>query len=177
MFNKKGQVSETMTWVVATVAIIVILTLSVFIVQWGFKKKSFDVQSGTSDLLVTKSFMGYLLSDDGKGQQIWGQVKDKKIFPTPDVVSVDKAFIKNVFLNLYKEKYNSNQILLRIESEWCGWDPIIKASPGACDTSITLSNSGGLVPDKRNTKMFYDRIKLKDEGAKDKNTILELFLN
>ena len=57
--NKKAQIGETMTWVVATLIIIVILGVSIFIVQFSLSKKEF-VLFATNDLIVTKSVVSFL---------------------------------------------------------------------------------------------------------------------
>ena len=78
--NNKGQISETMMWVVATIVIVVILGISIYIAGisgvLGLEKKV-EIKD-KSDLLVTKSFMGYLLSRDSSGKQVFEQLKDKE---------------------------------------------------------------------------------------------------
>jgi hypothetical protein len=76
MFNKKGQIAETMTWVIATITIVVILTLSIFIVQFGFKEKSF-VFLKENNLLATKSFTGYLLTENN-GKKVFDLINDNE---------------------------------------------------------------------------------------------------
>ena len=171
--NRKAQIGETVTWVVATIAIIIILVISVLVVSIGpFKNREFK-EGGTSDLLVTKSFTGYLLTDDGNGV-VFEQLKDKKTYleAPQETTRIDRTFPKKIFLGLYKDEYSSNQIFLRINSEWCGWDGSSK-----CDNRKVLFNQGGLPSNMKATKLFYDRIKLKDWGDETKNTILELMLN
>jgi hypothetical protein len=64
MFNKKAQIGETMTWVIATIVIVIILGLSIFVVSFDVFKKSkkFDLNK-ESDLLATKSITNFLMSN------------------------------------------------------------------------------------------------------------------
>lgn len=63
--NKRGQIGETMTWMVATIVIIVILGASIFIVSSGYKgKKKIEISESKVDLLVTKSLSGYLAKEN-----------------------------------------------------------------------------------------------------------------
>ncbi|MBU2053226.1 MAG: hypothetical protein ABIJ14_02060 [Nanoarchaeota archaeon] len=65
--SKKGQIGETMTWVVATIVIIVILGVSVFAATLSPIKSSKEFKSNRkADLLATKSLINYLSSgEDG----------------------------------------------------------------------------------------------------------------
>jgi len=64
--NKRGQIGETMTWVVATIIIIVILGIAIFIVSSSpFKGvKKLESKNIKADLLVTKSLLGYLSTEN-----------------------------------------------------------------------------------------------------------------
>jgi len=60
--NKRAQLGETMTWVVATIIIIVILVFSVFMISPITKNKKFESDKKT-DLLATKDISSFLLED------------------------------------------------------------------------------------------------------------------
>jgi len=177
--NKKGQISETMTWVVATTAIIVVLILSISIVNLGFKEKSFSAQGGYSDLLVTKSMTGYLSAD---GNKVWEEVKDKETYMQDPIDGgrLEKSTIDlamKIFPVLYKEEYTERvKLFIGINSEWCGFDIMLGASYGACDQSRPFQGieSHSLIADSY--RISYERIKLKEGGNKVENTILELIL-
>jgi hypothetical protein len=62
MFNKKAQIGETITWIVATIVIIVILSFSIFIVSFNLKNKNFELKT-ESDLISTKSISSFLNED------------------------------------------------------------------------------------------------------------------
>ena len=63
MHNKKAQIADSMTWIIATLIIIVILTISIFVVSPFGKEKKLKL-SKTSDLLATKSLISYLQTND-----------------------------------------------------------------------------------------------------------------
>ena len=64
--NKRAQVGETMTWIVATIVIIVILVISIYIagvsdITNKIFSREFEIK-GHNDLLVTKSLTSYLIN-------------------------------------------------------------------------------------------------------------------
>jgi hypothetical protein len=67
MYNsKKAQISDTMSWIVATVIIVLILSIPILLVEIGiFGKKSFYLNrlQDSNDLIATKSISGYLLKN------------------------------------------------------------------------------------------------------------------
>jgi len=64
---KKGQVGDTITWVVATIVIVVILGLSVFAATLSPIKSSKEFRSERkADLLATKSLINYLSSKESR---------------------------------------------------------------------------------------------------------------
>jgi len=105
MFNKKAQVGETMTWIIATIIIVVILAISIFIVSsfsFGLGKEfKFDRET---DLFVTKSFVGYLMTNDGENK-IYDKLKNKNNFDENSISKVDKDLSKKILYELYKKDY------------------------------------------------------------------------
>jgi hypothetical protein len=72
--NKRAQIGETMTWVVATIVIVVILIFSIFIVSFvKDESKEFKIQN-SSDLLAVKSLSGYLLTQDKDGLNVYNHL-------------------------------------------------------------------------------------------------------
>ena len=68
--NKKGQIGETMTWIVATLIIIVILSISIFatsILALGSTKKLIYLEDKEKDFLATKSITSFLRNSDNVG--------------------------------------------------------------------------------------------------------------
>jgi hypothetical protein len=62
MLNNRGQVGSTLTWLVATVIIVLILGISIFVAV-PVVTKSKNIQGGDVDLLTVKTFSGFLKSD------------------------------------------------------------------------------------------------------------------
>jgi len=100
MFNKKlGQIGKTITWVVATVIIIVILFISIFVATsylGGSKKADFSKQT---DILASKSFFAYLLTEDTGGQTIYEQLREEENL---------NDFNGNLALNIFEEFYRKD---------------------------------------------------------------------
>ena len=76
MFNRNAQIGETITWVVATLIIIVVLAFSIFISSFYFSKDKSVSFSGGSDLLASKSMFSYLLTSSDGGM-VYDQLKEE----------------------------------------------------------------------------------------------------
>ncbi len=76
--NKKAQVGETMTWIIATIVIIVVLVISIFVTNFVFGGgKTFNIFHST-DSVATKSLSAYLLTLDNSGKKVFDQLKDEE---------------------------------------------------------------------------------------------------
>ena len=76
--GKRAQVGETMTWVVATLVIIVILSLSILFVKigsFGFSDFGNFNLKRTSDFLAAKSFVNYLSTSEN-GKTVYQKLRD-----------------------------------------------------------------------------------------------------
>ena len=93
--NRRGQVGETMTWLIATIIIIVILTISVFIAQIYAGKKGKIYESRIADSLAEKSFFSFLLTKD-----VWTKLQNDG-----NLKGSNGILAKNIFDN-YKEEYS-----------------------------------------------------------------------
>jgi len=110
IFNdKKGQVGETTTWVVATVLIITILAISIFAasVYFGGSKKSVSQIGG--DTIPVLSFMSYLLTEDGSDNNVYDQIKDTNNltdFNGELALEIFREFydVRNIFEEGHEEK-------------------------------------------------------------------------
>jgi len=100
MFNKKlGQIGKTITWVVATVIIIMILIVSIFVATsylGGSKKADFSKQT---DILASKSFFAYLLTENTEGDTVYEQLRDEENL---------NDFNGNLALNIFEEFYRKD---------------------------------------------------------------------
>lgn len=63
--DKKAQIAETMTWVAATLIILVILTIAIFAASsMGITNRAVTVKADESPILLKKSLQAYLLTED-----------------------------------------------------------------------------------------------------------------
>jgi hypothetical protein len=131
MFNKKlGQIGKTMTWVVATIIIIVILLASIFIAtSYLGKHKKFDFLAKRSDLLASESFFAYLLTEDSEGQTVHEQVKNQG-----NLNDFNGNLAIRIFDELYGEEYPevwigiapNSAVSPSIRNEYFGSKPVLK---------------------------------------------------
>lgn len=165
MFNNRGQIASTITWVVATIIVIVVLIISISVVSLNLKNKEFTTQ-GYSDLLVTKSFMGYLLSDDGNGQ-VFGQVKDKDDFSVYEKFP-EKSFdfAKKIFIPFYNVEANEGLIDIQ-EVFWMG---LVKENFGFQTGQIVGLRNGVSSGKKAGVKIYYGNLR------SNKNVLVELVM-
>ena len=128
LHNKKAVVGETLTWVVATLVVIVILVFSIFVTSLLAKGGEIlgehkELSSREEkDLLATKSLTGYLLTTGDSGEKVFEQLRGKgdsqetwKLFDESN-----GNLAKDIFLKLYGDDYKLDVIWLGI------WD----ARPG-----------------------------------------------
>lgn len=96
--HKKAQVATGMTWFVATIIIILILGVSIYVSSIGeIFGRGFDF-SKSADLFVTKSTSAYLLSSCDEGN-IFNLINNKK-----DITRCEGEKAEKVFLNIYSNK-------------------------------------------------------------------------
>ena len=121
-----------MTWVVATVIIIVILLISIFITTGAEsflgvdKKVDFSAKQG--DLLASKSFFAYLLTEDAGGRTIYEQLKNQE-----NLNDFNGNLAIKIFDKFYSEEYPRLWVgivphigpLVFIKNEYFGSDPSI----------------------------------------------------
>ncbi|MFH1326601.1 MAG: hypothetical protein ABIH59_00550 [archaeon] len=102
--NKKAQVGETMTWVVATLIIVVILIISISIAGGvGWVKDILDLEKKIGarflDRVPEQSFYAYLLTKDSDGKIIYEQLKYENGFNNFNGILAKKI------LSLYDDNY------------------------------------------------------------------------
>ncbi len=101
--NKKAQIGETITWLVATVIIIVILVFSIFVTGFIGKDKEFETLP-KKDLLATKSLSGYLLTSDDSGKKVFEQLKNEENLDT-FFNNFTGPLAVRIFKGLYQKDY------------------------------------------------------------------------
>lgn len=98
--NRKAQVATTITWIVATIIIIVILGISMLVTA-AFGKRTYndnDLNERT-DLLIAKSLFSYLLTKDSSGKLIFEQLSEQENL---------NDFNGNLALNVFKKLYSKD---------------------------------------------------------------------
>jgi len=98
--NKKGQVGETITWIVATVVIIITLIVSIFIASFYFGNNRGISYEKQVDVLTSKSFFSYLATNNSDGKIIYEQIKEEK-----SLNSFNGNLATDVFQKLYEKEY------------------------------------------------------------------------
>lgn len=103
--SKRGQIGETMTWIIATIVIIVVLAISIFIASASLEKIK-KIQGSyfqTADVLASKSMFSYLATQDSSGKTIHMQLKDEG-----NLNEFNGNFGIQVFRGLYQKEYLDN---------------------------------------------------------------------
>lgn len=117
--NKKAQIGETLTWIVATLIIIVILVFSIFITFFLGKTKNLSKDNRgfslgeSEDLFVMKSLSGYLLTEDASGERIFDKLKNKNESSEKNLFDeFEGSLAREIFSKLYKDEYDSEKVWL-----------------------------------------------------------------
>ncbi len=99
MFNKKAQVSEGITWMVATITIIVILLFSLFLTSAIVSNNREVTINSLSNNIPQKSFLSYLLTKE-KDMKVYDEInKEGKIGNSNGNLAL------KIFDSLYKNDY------------------------------------------------------------------------
>ena len=98
--NKKAQTGDTITWLVATIAIVVILLGSILMASFTLGKIGGVTITKQADTLATKSFFSWLLTKDANGQTVAEQIKTDK-----NLGDDDGQLALNIFNTYYKPDY------------------------------------------------------------------------
>src|SRR3989344_3823468 len=98
--NNLAQTGDTITWLVATVVIMVILGISIFATSFALKKDEGIKTIKKTDVLVAKSFFSYLLTKDVNGKKIVEQIKEERKFN-----NFNSELAKKVFIDIYFQEY------------------------------------------------------------------------
>jgi len=103
MFNRRAQIGETMTWIVATVIIVVVLGMTIFIASASFgNDKKPDIQEvSKTDIIASKSLFSFVLTKDSSGEIIYEQLKEDK-----NLNNFSGDLAERIFNDFYGEEYN-----------------------------------------------------------------------
>lgn len=101
--NRRAQIGDTITWFVATVAVIVILAISILVSSVFFKKDVEVNNIATTDILASKSLFSYALTSDSSsdsGKKVYEQIKEED-----DLNKFNGELAKKIFINLLGKDY------------------------------------------------------------------------
>ena len=99
--DKKGQVGDTTTWVVATLIIIFILFTAIFSLKlFGWSSGGKNIRFSYSDLIIQKSAEAFLLTKNSQGQKIFDVLKN-----SDNLDEESNALANTIFLDNKDEYY------------------------------------------------------------------------
>ncbi|MEX0920532.1 MAG: hypothetical protein WDZ69_03060 [Candidatus Pacearchaeota archaeon] len=98
--GKKAQVGKTVTWIVATIAIIIILLASIFITTLGPQGSKEIGSRNIVDPLASKSLFSYLLTENDEGVNVYEQMKEEE-----NLNNFSGELALDVFDDFYSEEY------------------------------------------------------------------------
>ncbi|MCX6749426.1 MAG: hypothetical protein NTW17_01625 [Candidatus Pacearchaeota archaeon] len=78
--NKRAQMGETITWVVATVIIIAVLIFSIYLASLLANTRKtlvFASEERSEDIVMEKSLFAYFLADESQREIIYNELKKK----------------------------------------------------------------------------------------------------
>ncbi len=109
LIRKKAQIGETITWVVATIIIIVILAFSIFVTSSLTKGKGISGAGNgkeigvinEKDLIAAKSLSSYLLTKDASGEIVFEQIKTEG-----NLNDFNGELAEAIFEGLYSKDYS-----------------------------------------------------------------------
>ena len=104
--SKRGQMGETITWVVATLIIVVILAVSLLVSSLILGDEKSLGFLKTTDVLASKSLFSYLLTKDREGNNVHTQLKNQENL---------NEFNGNLGKKIFQEYYGSEY-----EDVWVG---------------------------------------------------------
>ena len=98
--NKKGQTSEAMTWIVATLIIIVLLGISLYAASFLSKSKvvNYKTEERSQDIVMEESLFSYFLVQDS--------VLQKKIFENLEKMDREEKFYEDFNSKFQQIKFN-----------------------------------------------------------------------
>ena len=112
MNQKKGQIGETMTWIVATLIIVFVLLVSIYVSSLLSKTKNigsddFNSEDLRQDLLAKKSLIAFLLSENSNEKTTYAIINEEGKL---------NSFVEKLTSETFREIYKS--------SVWFGTDDI-----------------------------------------------------
>jgi hypothetical protein len=137
--NKRAQIGETMTWIIATIVIIVMLTLTIIISDLSFGKNRSIQTEQQSDVLASKSFFSYVLTKDAEGKNVYSQLQTEENL---------NDFSGNLAIKIFNSSYSEEY-----DDLWVGFPEL---------QNNYFGEWTGLVEGERSFKAVQESIKLEE---------------
>lgn len=115
--NKKAQVSDAVTWVVSTLIIVLIISISIAVSFSLGGDKTFRY-SHESDLFAKKSLTSYLLTEGDSGGIIFEELKNEGNFE-----DFNGELALGIFREFYKSHYDNGAYLWVSEGNLNSYNP------------------------------------------------------
>lgn len=105
MSNKKAQVAETITWIVATLIIFVTLSLALLATSYiSTRDKALDYTQilgnsalqGSNAFLLKESLISFALTKNSEGKTIYNEIDEKKQLSSFDTELASKIFTDSI---------------------------------------------------------------------------------
>ena len=103
MQNKKAQVSDTMVWLIATIVIVTILGISIFITSTKMVGNK-EIPFLQKEIVIEKSMLSYLATKE-VSSDVFGNKKEEIIFNQLKENNLNQ-FNGNLALKIFKEYYS-----------------------------------------------------------------------
>jgi len=146
--NKKAQVGTTITWIFATIVIISILGITFFVADFSFGKSKDFRQTNQADILASKSFFSYLLTN-----KTYSQLKTEG-----DLNDFNGNLALDIFEEFYGKEYAKVWVGIRFNVIVFSYKP--NDYFGRAPSPFTGDNiGGGLIPHLR------EKINLNEEKS------------
>jgi len=100
--SRKAQISEGLTWVAATIVIIVILLFSIVITSTAFDLNSMKIKPASFTAgLNQKSLLSYLLTKQPSGEIVYSTIKKDE-----NLKGFNGELAVKIFMGLYEKEYS-----------------------------------------------------------------------
>lgn len=122
--NKRAQVGETVTWIVATLIIVVVLGISIYASSFLSKTKvfssgDFDTEALNYDSLTKKSMFAFLLTNSQGENMVYSQLNNDK-----NLNELNENLAFDIFGKIFGEEFHVgigiNKNINYIESTYSG---------------------------------------------------------
>ena len=141
--SKRGQMGETITWVVATLIIVVILAVSLLVSSLVFGDEKSLGFLKTTDVLASKSLFSYLLTKDADENNVYAQLKNQE-----NLNEFSGNLGKSIFQKYYGSEYEDVWVGIILDRKFLPALPndFFGRRPSGVRPSGEISTKGKYVP-------------------------------